>query len=201
MAILGCREKSHPHQPGGITETRIGDTLERIKSIANPLRRFTFGYDGESNHALSIQHSGGFDTGFTNLGADDQRALRTTTSKLPNGFPIGKYTYSDDSQNRIDLWKRETPLANPSGATHGYQWKNQYDFSSQLTSVVEKSLTGTLEQGRDHQYGLAGNISSVQESSQVNNSVSLVRRDYDASNRKHPHVSQWGRRDSWHPQL
>ncbi len=180
---LDAEKKVIRTSPGGLTETRIGDTQDRMKSIANPLGLFTFGYDGEADRALSIQHSGGFDTAFSYLGADDQRALRTITSKLPGGSSIGKHTYSYDDQNRIDSWKRETPLVNPLGITHGYQWKNYYDFSSQLTSVTEKSLTGTLEQGWDYQHDLAGNISSVQKSSQVNHSVSLVKRNHDLSNR------------------
>lgn len=168
--------------PGGVTETITGDTVGRIGSVGNPLGTFTPAYDGDTDRLTGITHSGGFDTSFTYHGPELDRALNTLTSKLPSGAAIATHTYGYDDQGRIDSWKREAPLANPSGTTHPYQWKNYYDFASQLTSVAEKSLTGTLEGGWDYQHDLAGNITSIQNSSVSGGPVALTRRSHNATN-------------------
>ncbi|MEO8615798.1 MAG: RHS repeat-associated core domain-containing protein [Luteolibacter sp.] len=169
--------------PGGTTETIAGDSLGRIGSSVNPLGTFTAGYDGDTERLTGITHSGGFNTTLTYHGPELDRALNTLTSKLPGGAAIAKHTYGYDDQGRIDSWKRETPLTNPGGVTHPYQWENHYDFASRLTSVAEKSLAGALEKGWDYQHDLAGNISSIQESSVSGGPVALSRRNHDSSNR------------------
>lgn len=168
--------------PGGVATTTVADTLGRIASIANPLGTFTSGYDGDTSRLLSITHSGGFNTALSYYGPELDRALNTLTSTLPGGGGIGKHTYGYDAQGRISSWQREATLANPSGTTRSFQWTSSYDFASQLTSVSEKSLTGTLQGGWDYGFDPAGNITSVQASSGSSNPSALTKRSHNSLN-------------------
>jgi RHS repeat-associated protein len=168
--------------PGGVTETIISDTLGRLASIANPLGTYTPGYDGDTARLLTTTHSGGFNTAYTYHGPELDSALHTITSKLPGGNIIAKHTYGYDSQHRINSWKREATLANPSGVTRSYEWTTRSDFASQLTSVAEKSLAGILQGGWDYVYDPAGNINTVQTSTSPANPASITNRGHNNLN-------------------
>ncbi len=168
--------------PGGVTETTISDSLDRIASIANPIGTFTHSYDGETSRPLTIAHSGGFDTSFSYHGAEHDFALETLISKLPGGAHIARHTYDYDKQNRISSWQREATLANPSGVTRSFEWTASYDFASQLTSVSEKSLAGQLLGAWDYVYDAAGNLATTQTSASPANPAAITNRSHNSLN-------------------
>ena len=178
--------------PGGVTETTVADGFGRAASTANPLGVFTSVYNDTivgGNPMLGVRtgitHTGanaGFNTAFTYLGDDFNRALHTLTSTLPGGDTIARHTYGYDAQNRIDSWQREATLANPSGTTRSFAWTSRYDFASQLTSVAEKSLTGTLQGGWEYGHDMAGNLTSVQAASGIASPASLTNRAHNSLN-------------------
>jgi YD repeat-containing protein len=128
--------------------------------MIDPLGTFTWNYTGTDPRPGSITHSGGFDTEFTYDPLTSGGNLATLTSKLPGGATIAKHSYTRDTLGQIATWKREAPLANP-GTTHQYQWTLAHDFSGQLTSVIEKDLTGSLRASHAFAYDAGGNRTSA----------------------------------------
>ena len=146
---------------GTVTETTTGDAMGRVALSVNPLGTFEPEYDGESDRVTQVTHSGGFDTVLEYFGEAGSRALQSILSKKPGGNTVASHEYTYDSLGRIATWEREAPLASP-GTTHEFQWTLSHDFSSRLTGVVEKSLTGTLRDGWTFGYDAVGNrFSSV----------------------------------------
>ena len=145
---------------GPYSETTTSDAFGRIASMLNALGTFTWNYTGTDPRPGSITHSGGFDTEFTYDPLTSGGNLATLTSKLPGGATIAKHSYTRDTLGQIATWKREAPLANP-GTTHQYQWTLAHDFSGQLTSVIEKDLTGGLRASHAFAYDAASNRTSA----------------------------------------
>ncbi len=92
--------------PDGTTQTTKGDAYGRIASIANALGAFTHVYGGALPPAIGagigqplsdIIHSetnAGFNTAFTYLGTDFNRALDTITSTKPGGATVAEHSYT-----------------------------------------------------------------------------------------------------------
>ena len=153
--------------PGGVTQTTVGDAYGRTSSIANILGVFTNTYNGVGGPLTQTTHTGanaGFNTVFTYHGDALARALATITSSKPGGLPVAKHTYGYDPLGQIKTWKREAPLANPSGGSSQYDSTFYYDSSDQLSSVVNLSLSSPTGVGTGYHYlyDLAGNIASKQ---------------------------------------
>lgn len=175
---------SRSHGTGGLatTETIAADYLGRIATISNPLGTFTNAYAGATGQLLTTTHSGGFNSAYTYHGDVMHRALASITNTMPSGSQIAKHTYGYDSLGRISTWKREATLANPSGTTRSYEWEMGYDSNSQLTKVIEKTLTGTLSGVHAFGYDPAGNMSSMQKSGGTPNAVNLTARAHNSLN-------------------
>ncbi len=177
--------------PGSVVTETVTDSLGRIASVTNTLGLFTHNYTGESSKPDSIIHTNGlangtpysgFDTLLTWYDDDQRQALETITSKLPGGNIIAKHTYGYDSLGRIDSWKREAILANPSGVTRSFEWSTRHDFASQLASVAEKTLAGVIQGAWDYSYDPAGNIASVQTSTGPANLAAITNRGHNSLN-------------------
>ena len=110
------------------------------------------------------------------------RALATITHTRPGGTQIAKHTYGYDPLGRISSWKREATLANPTGSTRSYEWEMGYDYASQLTRVIEKTLTGTLAGVHAFGYDPAGNMTSMQKSGGSPNAVIVTARAHNSLN-------------------
>jgi RHS repeat-associated protein len=153
--------------PGGMTQTTIDDANGRMASVANVLGTFTNTYDDVGGPLTQITHTGanaGFDTAFTYLGTDFNRALASITSKKPGGATVGKHSYTYNPLGNISTWKREAPLANPSGGTSQFQSTVFYDMADQVSSMVNAALPGSsvANTGNHYLYDLAGNLASKQ---------------------------------------
>ena len=160
--------------PGDVSQTTVSDAYGRLKSIDNILGNFANGYDDTSTtistQLQSITHTGanaGFNTAFTYLGDDFNRALNTITSSKPGGATVAKHTYAYDSLGNIQTWKREAQLANPdpsNNPTSQYQSTIYYDQADQLSSLVNQPLAGSTvaNTGYHYTYDPAGNIASKQ---------------------------------------
>jgi RHS repeat-associated protein len=177
--------------PGNIVTETVADAFGRIATVTNPLGLFTHNYTGESPKPDSIIHTNGlangtpysgFDTLLDWHGDDQRQALETITSNLPGGSVIAKHTYGYDSLGRIDSWKRDAILANPSGVTRSYEWGTRHDFASQLASVAERTLSGTIQGAWDYSYDPAGNIASVQTSTGPANLAFITNRGHNSLN-------------------
>ena len=70
------------------------------------------------------------------------------------------------------MWKREAPLANPTGPTRQFDSDIYYDSSDQLKSVVNKALPGSSVEtlGHHYTYDKAGNLGSKQLETSVSGS-------------------------------
>ncbi len=99
--------------PGGMTQTSTADAYGRIDSIANVLGTFTNTYDSVGGPLTQITHTGanaGFDTAFTYLGDDFNRALATITSYKPGAAAVSKHTYTYDPLGNIATWNGTSRL-------------------------------------------------------------------------------------------
>lgn len=177
--------------PGNITTETVGDAYGRVASFLDPLGLFTFSYTGQSSKADSITHTqgnaneipyAGFDSMFSWHDDSQRLALESVTHKLPGGSTIARHTYGYDSMGRIDSWKREAQLANPSGPTREFEWSVHHDLGSQLSSVVERSLSGTLQAGWHYGYDPAGNVTTSQSSSDTSSAASITLRAHNNLN-------------------
>lgn len=83
---------------------------------------------------------------------------------------------------------RRSLLANPTGTTRSFKWTAHHDFSSQLVSVAEKSLSNVLEAGWDYGYDLAGKMSSVQTVTAPGQPALVTRCGHNALNQ----IDSWG---------
>lgn len=162
--------------PGDLSQTSVTDPYGRLASVSNILGTFTNTYSDIGGPLTQITHTGanaGFDTAFTYHGDAFDRALATITSTKPGGAVVGKHTYTYNERQGIATWKREAPLANPSGPTHQYQSSIYYDAGDQVTSAIHQALPGfsapTL--GQHYAYDFAGNIASKQVESSVTGSA------------------------------
>ena len=92
------------------------------------------------------------------------RALASLTSTKPGGAVIGKHSYTYDSLGQIATWKREAPLANPSGPTRQFESAVYYDLSEQVSTLIHTPLAGSsvAESAHHYIYDSAGNIASKQ---------------------------------------
>jgi len=86
------------------------------------------------------------------------------TVSRPGGSVIGKHSYTYDTLGNIATWKREAPLANPSGPTRQFQSQAFYDPADQVSSLVHTPLPGSsvAETAHHYTYDSAGNIASKQ---------------------------------------
>ena len=153
--------------PGGITQTTTANAAGQIASIANPLGTFTNTYSVLGGQLTNVTHTGanaGFNTAFTYHGDSFDRALHTLTSSKSGGATISKHTYTYDTFGNIDSWKREAPLANPTGLTRQFDSKVYYDRAEQVSSVIHTPLAGSsvIESAQHYTYDAAGNIASRQ---------------------------------------
>lgn len=158
--------------PGGMSQTTVGDAYVRTTSVANILGTFTNTYgDGAGpdvgDPLTAITHTGanaGFDSSFSYLGDAFDRALESITSKKPGGATVAKHTYGYNPLGDIKTWKREAPLANPSGGTSQYDATAYYDQSDQLSSLINQPLAGSTVSNTGYHYlnDPAGNIASKQ---------------------------------------
>ena len=110
------------------------------------------------------------------------RALATIAHTRPGGTQIAKHTYGYDPLGRISTWKREATLANPAGATKSFEWEMGYDYASQLTRVIEKTLTGTVAGIHAFGYDPAGNMTTMQKSGGTPNVVNVTTRAHNPLN-------------------
>ena len=69
-----------------------------------------------------------------------RRALASITSTKPGVGGVGKHSYTYDPLGNIATWKREAPLANPTGATHQFTSAAYYDMANQVISVGNTPL-------------------------------------------------------------
>ena len=153
--------------PGGMTQTNTADAFGRLSSTSNILGIFTDTYSGIGGQLLKVTHTGanaGFNTTFTYHGDAFDRALASITSTKPGGSTIGKHSYTYNDRGNITMWKREAPLANPTGPTRQFDSNIYYDSSDQLTSVINKALPGSSVEtlGHHYTYDKAGNLGSKQ---------------------------------------
>ena len=166
---------------GAYTETVTADTLGRLATVVNPLGTFTMAYTGNTDQVTGITHSGGFDTAFAYTGQAQGRALASILSKIPGGATVAKHSYTYDDLGQIATWKREAQLANP-GTTHEYEWTLAHDYSGQLTSAVEKSLTGSLRDSWSFGYDAAGNRFSATRSGAPGSTAQAMTATHNAMN-------------------
>jgi len=153
--------------PGGMTQTNTSDAYGRLASTSNALGTFSNTYNGLGGQLTQITHTGanaGFNTAFTYHGDAFDRALASITSTLPAGTIVGKHSYTYNDRGNITMWKREAPLANPTGPTRQFDSSIYYDASDQLTSVINKPLAGSSVEilGHHFTYDKAGNMGSRQ---------------------------------------
>lgn len=165
-----------------ISETWTADLLGRLTTVTNPLGTFTNAYAGATGQLLTTTHSGGFNSAYTYHGDAMHRALATIAHTRPGGTQIAKHTYGYDPLGRISTWKREATLANPAGATKSFEWEMGYDYASQLTRVIEKTLTGTVAGVHAFGYDPAGNMTTMQKSGGTPNVVNVTTRAHNPLN-------------------
>lgn len=77
---------------------------------------------------------------------------------------------------------RPATLANPAGATKSFEWEMGYDYASQLTRVIEKTLTGTVAGIHAFGYDPAGNMTTMQKSGGTPNAVNVTTRAHNTLN-------------------
>ena len=77
---------------------------------------------------------------------------------------VAKHSYTYDALGNIATWKREAPLANPTGLTRRFTSQVFYDNSDQVSSVIHTPLAGSsvVESAQHYVYDAAGNIASKQ---------------------------------------
>ncbi len=153
--------------PGGMSQTTTANAAGQVASISNILGTFTSAYDGLGGPLTQITHTGtnsGFNTTFTYLGDEFNRALESITSFKPGGAIIAKHTYGYNPLGNIQSWKREAQLANPTGNTSQYQSTIYYDSADQLSSLINQPLAGSTvaHTGHHYTYDPADNIASKQ---------------------------------------
>ena len=176
--------------------TRTCDPWDRLKTLTdnNTSNVHTYDYD-DLNRPTSLDGPWPDDTLAWQYLDAQRQIIRThpgslTETTTGDAFgrinaienPLGVFTPGYDPQERVNTWKREAPLANPSGATRSFAWISQYDFNSQLTSIAEKSLAGNLQTTWDYGHDLAGNITTVQTSIAASTSASLTKRTHNTLN-------------------
>jgi YD repeat-containing protein len=127
----------------------------QVASIANILGTFTNTYDSLGGPLAKITHTGvnaGFNTAFTYLGDDFNRALATITSTKPGGATVAKHTYGYDSLGKIRSWTREAQMPNPDGNTSQYQSTVYYDQADQLSSLINQPRAGSVVANTGYHY-------------------------------------------------
>lgn len=177
--------------PGNVVTETASDDFGRPATLTDALGLFTFNYTGQSAKPDSVIHTqgnangtpyAGFDTIFDWHDDTQRQALESITSKRPGGSQIAAHSFEYDPLGRIKAWERQAPLPNPSGPTREFAWSVYHDLGSQVSSVIERNLTGALQGAWHYAFDPSGNMTSSQVSLDTTSAASISIRTHNAQN-------------------